>query len=198
MTPQVLTPPLARPVTAAEVAAYGDSFTLTGEGDQTALIESLIDAVTDLAEATVLWRAIAPQQRRVFFDHLDTVVNIEPYRLANAKNEAAAPTVDVWDEDGTSEPVDTGSYYLLPWTGEIVLRRDSRWPVTKRNVKPFSITYWAGWDNAPASVKQMLIRAVIAQSTERGTFGVPGATVRIPPSIAAIGSQYSIRRAVIG
>ena len=196
--PHVVTPPAGRPVTAAEVAAFGEQFTLQGDGDQTTIIESLVDAVTDHAEKAVLWRAISPQQRRVWFDCMPELIELEPFRATDAAGSDSPPVIHTYDEDGTATVVSTDVYYTRPDIGRIIRRRGQAWPRSERTDGAYSVTYWAGWDTAPSAVKQMLIRAVVAQSTERGYFGAPGAAVLIPKSIASIGSGYALRRVVVG
>lgn len=194
MTPVILTPPVARPVTAAEVGAFSGEFTLEGDGDQTALVEALIDAVTDHAERLVLRRAIMPQRRRVFMDALDDVVNLEPYRVQTAGGSSSPPMVKALNEAGVATVVPASSYYTAPAIGLIALRSGASWPRPERAESSFCIDYWAGWDVAPGAVKLMIQRAVVAQSSNRGAFAPKDSAVLIPPAIASIGKAYALGR----
>ena len=92
-------------------------------------------------------------------------------------------------------------YYTVPSEGIVALKKGERWPTAERDIAPYDLTYWAGWDedDVPVDLKRMVIRAVENQysDTGRGIFGLAGQTVLVPSRIARIGMGYSIKRALV-
>ena len=192
--PEVITAPTELPVSAARVKA----FTPTKVADSA--LEPLIRAVTDEVERNVLWRAVVAQRRRVFLRCPGREIEIEPFRNTTAAGSSSPPTVQLYDEFNMATAVDASLYYQVPAEGIIALRRGKMWPKAERNVAPFSVSYWAGWDVAdiPSAITQMIIRAVVDQYAYRTTLSGKAPGVEIPRSIAAIGMGYSLRHVVSG
>ena len=195
--PEIVTAPTATPVSVAEVKSY-IIVTLPAEDAE---IEDLIAGVTLDAEKRVLWRAIVTQQRRVqiLTQCPPRAMQVEPFRATDAGGADAAPTLRLAKEDGTTEDVDADLYYTVPSEGIVALKKGERWPTAERDIAPFDLTYWAGWneDDVPTDIKRMVIRAVANHYQHRQVFGLPGQTVLVPSSIARIGMGYSVRRTLV-
>ena len=162
--PEIVTAPTATPVSVADVKSY-IPVTLPGEDAELA---DLIEGVTLDAEQRILWRAIVTQQRRVqiLSQCPPRAMQVEPFRTdrrgrGRRRTSDAAPRERRWHDRGC---VDADLYYTVPSEGIVALKKGERWPIAERDIAPYDLTYWAGWnaDDVPSDLKRMVIRAAVS------------------------------------
>ena len=185
---RIVTNPASYPVSIAEARSY-----VPIALDQTdGIVQDLIQSVTADVEQRFLWRAIITQQRarawhgRVLPDLIrlepfSEIVSFTQWTPADAAVDVPATLYTTDDAGGTIE--------RLPGDG---------WPVGERDRAAFLITYAAGWENAaavPSEIKTAILRRIKAQYDMR----VPeDGTITLPPSVASLGRNWSLRGAISG
>ena len=193
---EIVTPPEHLPVTA------------------TAAQITLVRAVVDEIERTVLWRAVVLQTRKIVIDGTLPILELEPV--------SSIVSITRWTETDPADVIDPASYDLVsrdPAGALIAPATGYDWPAPERAIGSFSLTYTCGWEvspetaplagdgvnEVPASILLMLNRAISFRSSGSGGVGdikigsldlsVPASysTDQLPREIASIGRSYAYR-----
>ena len=172
MTPIVVTPPSAEPITLAEAKAHVRQVF----NDDDTYINSLITAARQMVEGYT-GRAMMPQRIRIGKDAFCPVVKLP--RLPYA--ETPGLLIKYLDENGDQQTVNDQVYHVNEYVEprQVTLVSGQSWPTITS--LPGSVTYeydvgYPDADSVPAPLKQWMLLAIGAMYDHRDQF-VAGTTI---------------------
>lgn len=150
LAPVLVTPPTDLPITLEEAKLH----LRVSHDEEDGLIENLIRAATQHVDGWtgILGRAVTPQTWRQDFDGWRCL-----RLLLNPVREIESVTYH--DSDGDQQTLDPSAYALRADGGGayVDLAPGQSWPAVASRVDAISVTYEAGYDEAPEPIRQAML-----------------------------------------
>lgn len=183
LAPVLVTPPTDLPITLEEAKLH----LRVSHDEEDGLIENLIRAATQHVDGWtgVLGRAVMPQTWRQDFDGWSCL-----RLLLNPVREIESVTYR--DSDGNQQTLDPAVYTLRVDDGGayVDLAPGQSWPAVASSVDAVSVTYEAGYDEAPAPIRQAMLLLIGHWYDNRQATIVGTNATEVPLAVGALLSPY--------